>query len=160
MNLRSGVFGASVVLCLALAGCSDDTGPDRSPATPTPTRSAATPTPSPTVLTSNHGVQVVLSSPVSGAVVSSPLELRGQVTGSWMFEASFGVKLLDANRHVIAHGPATAVGDWMTTDPVLFKATLTFAAPASDTGILVLENANASGDPATADSVEIPVRFR
>lgn len=103
---------------------------------------------------------MTLTTPLANSVVTSPLSMAGSVTGTWMFEANFGVKLLDANRKLVVQSYATAQGDWMTSDAVPFTATLTFTAPTSDAGFLVLENANASGDPATADSVEIPIRFR
>jgi hypothetical protein len=152
-------FGTVVAACLALAGCGP-TDPADSPTTPPTSSSTATaPSPTPTSFNSKHGVPMVVTAPVVGALVSSPLEVHGSVTGNWMFEGSFGVKLLDADRQVVAERPATAQGESMTSDPVSFTATLTFTAPASETGFLVLENANASGDPMTADSVEIPVRF-
>jgi hypothetical protein len=155
-------FGAVVVAFLALAGCgpADPSDSPTTPPTSSQTSSPSAPEPSPTNFNSKHGVPMVVTSPLSGALVRSPLEVRGSVSGNWMFEASFGVKLMDADRRIVTEHPATAQGESMTSEPVSFKATLTFTAPTSDTGFLVLENANASGDPTTADSVEIPIRFR
>jgi hypothetical protein len=158
MRIQPVVAGAAVIAALALGGCDSGTDPGPSPTATTPTPPA--PSPTPTVHTSTLGVQMTVTAPLANAVVTSPLSVAGSVSGTWMFEANFGVKLLDANRKLIVQSHATAEGDWMTSDPVPFSATLTFTAPASDTGVLVLENANASGDPAKADSVEIPVRFR
>jgi len=101
---------------------------------------------------------VVLTSPQPNSVVTSPLTLTGEAAG-WYFEASFPVKLLDGNGNLLAQGPATASGDWMTTDFVPFTATLTFATPATTTGTLVLEKDNPSGEPQYAQSVSIPVQF-
>lgn len=100
-----------------------------------------------------------VSSPFSGAVVKSPLIIRGEARGPWYFEASFPARLVDADGRVIATFPVQAKGEWMTTEFVPFEAVLTFPAPLTATGMLVLEKDNPSGLPEHADSVSIPVRF-
>jgi hypothetical protein len=92
------------------------------------------------------------------AVIKSPLTITGEAKG-WYFEASFPVKVLDANGKVIAQGPAQAQSDWMTADFVPFKITLTFSAPTTPTGTLVFEKDNPSGLPENSESVKVPVRF-
>lgn len=113
----------------------------------------------------NDMIKVV--SPKANELVSSPLVVSGQARGTWYFEASFPVRLVDANGVELAVVPAQAQGDpatgevsWMTEDFVPFLATLNFAQPNSDTGKLILEKDNPSGLPEHADQVEIPVRFR
>lgn len=91
-------------------------------------------------------------------VLTSPLTVTGEAAG-WYFEASFPVQLLDGTGKIIAQGPAQAQGDWMTTNFVPFKATLTFAKPATATGTLVLRNDNPSGLPENDRFLRIPVRF-
>jgi hypothetical protein len=103
--------------------------------------------------------QVRVDSPVSGQAVSSPLQVRGSARGGWYHEATFPVTLLDGNGQRLAQSYATAQGEWMTSNWVPFTASIAFPAPATATGTLVVENANASGDPARALSVRIPVRF-
>jgi hypothetical protein len=103
--------------------------------------------------------QLRVDSPVAGQVVSSPLTVRGSARGPFYFEASFPVTLLDGNGQRLAQTHATAQGEWMTPDWVPFTATLTFAAPTTATGTLVLENDNPSGDPTRAVSRRIDVRF-
>jgi hypothetical protein len=100
-----------------------------------------------------------VDSPASGQTVASPLAVRGSARGPWYFEATFPVTLLDANGNRLAQSHATAQGEWMTTDWVPFTASLGFPTPATNTGTLVLENSNPSGDPARALSVRVPVRF-
>ena len=73
--------------------------------------------------------------PRSNDLVSSPLTVQGEARGNWYFEASFPVKLLDANGNVIAQTPAQAQGEWMTTDFVPFLAILEFAKPLTETAI-------------------------
>lgn len=100
-----------------------------------------------------------VDAPSANALVKSPLTVRGQARGTWYFEASFPVRLLDASGTELAVTPAQAQGDWMTEDFVPFEAVLLFSAPETETGILVLQNDNPSGLPENAKEVRIPVRF-
>jgi hypothetical protein len=121
--------------------------------TPVPTSgNGGTPTPVETDM-------VKVLSPLPNATVASPLLVRGEARGNWYFEASFPVRLLDASGREIATGIATAQGDWMTTEFVPFEARLTFAAPPTSSGTLVLERSNPSGLPQNAGDVRVPVRF-
>jgi hypothetical protein len=98
--------------------------------------------------------------PAVGAVVASPLIVRGEARGGWYFEASFPLRVLDAAGNTVAQGYAQAQGEWMTESFVPFEGTLSFEAPASADGVLVLEKANASGLPEHADELRVPLRFR
>jgi hypothetical protein len=100
-----------------------------------------------------------VTAPVADAVVTSPLVVTGEARGTWYFEASFPIRLLDADGKEIAAHHADAQSDWMTTEFVPFTATLEFTKPATATGTLIVENDNPSGLPENAKQVEIPVRF-
>lgn len=102
---------------------------------------------------------IQVNAPVSGATISSPLVVTGKARGTWYFEASFPVKLLDATGNVIAEAPAQAQGEWMTNDFVPFKVVLTFKSAPFVDGSLVLKNDNPSGDPAKDKQIIIPVKF-
>jgi hypothetical protein len=102
---------------------------------------------------------IKITAPKPNDIVKSPLLITGEARGNWYFEASFPVKLIDANGDLIVQGHAEALSDWMTTDFVAFKATLEFEKPATPTGTLVLEKDNPSGLPENAAEVRIPVRF-
>jgi hypothetical protein len=91
--------------------------------------------------------------------VTSPLAITGKAKG-WYFEASFPVQVLDANGKVIGQGPAQAQSDWMTSDWVPFKATLTFTSPgAGKKGTVRLSKDNPSGLPENDRHIDIPVTF-
>lgn len=107
-----------------------------------------------------HADLIVVDSPMPGDGVTSPLTVTGRARGSWYFEASFPVQLLDADGDVLASGPAQAQGDWMTQDFVPFKITLTFKTPAKLDGMLVLKKDNPSGLPANEDQLRVPVVFK
>lgn len=103
---------------------------------------------------------IKVSSLKAGDEVSSPMTVRGEARGTWYFEASFPVKMLDASGKVLGTGYAQAQGEWMTENFVPFKSELTFQNPTTETGTLVLEKDNPSGLPQNADELRIPVRFK
>lgn len=108
----------------------------------------------------DHADLIQVSSPKSNAVVKSPLVVKGEARGNWYFEASFPVRLLDADGQELAIAPAQAQGEWMTTDFVPFEVTLNFSKPATTTGTLILQKDNPSGLPEHDDSISIPVKFQ
>jgi len=103
---------------------------------------------------------VFVETPSRGSVILSPLKVEGVAKGTWFFEASFPVSLIDPYGKTVATGIATAQGDWMTTDYVRFSASLEFKdAPQSGVGKLILKKDNPSGLPENEDLRGIPVVF-
>lgn len=99
------------------------------------------------------------STPRPNQQISSPLEISGEAVGNWFFEASFPAELIDANGKQLAIMPITAQGEWMTTDFVPYKGTMTFVVPQTPTGALILKRDNPSGLPEHDSELRIPVRF-
>ncbi len=91
--------------------------------------------------------------------ISSPLYISGEARGSWFFEASFPVKLLDKNDNLLATGIAQAQDEWMTENFVPFTATLEFDSNDFQSGILILVKDNPSGLPENDDQLIVPVKF-
>lgn len=135
--LSRSLFGA-----LLLAGCGRSD--------PVPARASDAPV--------HQHIQV--SAPSPGALIGSPVTVSGQARGSWYFEASFPVRLVDSTGQQLAVVPAQARGEWMTTNFVPFEVQLSFVPPSSAGGFLILQKDNPSGLPEHADSLVIPVRFR
>lgn len=104
--------------------------------------------------------KIRVTAPVAQAIVQSPLTVSGTARGTWYFEASFPVRLVDSDGKELAIAPAQAKGEWMTTEFAPFEVVLIFGAPTTPTGMLVLQKDNPSGLPEHADSIVIPVRFR
>ncbi len=102
----------------------------------------------------------VVTSPKPGAKVTSPLTVTGTVPAGWMFEGVFPIKLTDATKKVIVQGQAKEVvpGSWQSGNPVNFTAVLTFTTTANS-GFLILENDNPSGDPTKSQTFEVPVNY-
>lgn len=103
---------------------------------------------------------IKLTTPRPNDVVKSPLVIEGEARGIWYFEASFPVTLTDADGKILARAPAQAEGEWMTENFVQFKVGLKFDTPKTDTGFLILEKDNPSGEAKFDDHLKVPVRFR
>jgi hypothetical protein len=108
---------------------------------------------------------IKIYSPRPNTAIQSPLVVTGTARGSWFFEGSFPVTLVDWDGLIIGEGIAktNAGANWMTKDFVPFTATLTFKVNKkaySNKGTLILRKDNPSGLPQNNDSLEIPVVFK
>lgn len=103
--------------------------------------------------------EVIILNPKQNQLVSSPLKVEGQALGSWFFEASLPVKLVDNNNQIIVSHYGTAQDDWMTEKPVKFISDLVFSTNATS-GFLIISKDNPSGLPQNDDSISVPVRFQ
>ncbi len=127
--------------------------------TPTATSTPVT-TPTATSTPSSLADKIVVTTPTANALIASPVVVTGKARGTWYFEASFPVKVLDANGKVLGVVPAQAQGEWMTTEFVPFTVSVPFATSTTATGTLVLQKDNPSGLPEFDAELRIPVRFR
>ncbi len=102
---------------------------------------------------------IVATSPTPGQKISSPVKVTGKARGSWYFEASFPVEVVDANGNSLGRTPAQALGEWMTTEFVDFAASVPFTTPTTATGTVILHKDNPSGLPENEKELDIPVTF-
>lgn len=105
---------------------------------------------------------ILVGQPAKNSTIgATSTNITGSARGPWYFEASFPVQIKDASGKIIAQGPAQAQSDWMTSDFVIFKITLTYPAQVSGSkGTVVLMNDNPSGLPENQKEVDIPVTFQ
>jgi len=108
--------------------------------------------------------KVFVETPQTGAAIHSPLVVKGWARGTWFFEASFPLVLVNWDGLIIAQGVATAQKEWMTEAYVPFEGELTFNTPEyigdfSKRGALILQKDNPSGLPEFDDAVEISIQF-
>lgn len=103
---------------------------------------------------------IIVDFPSPNQVITSPLDIRGQARGTWFFEASFPVRLLDAEGNIIAEHYAMTDEEWMTEEFIGFSSRLEFEAPETDTGTLLLIKDNPSDIREYDARLEMPVRFR
>lgn len=109
--------------------------------------------------------QIIIENPESNQIISSPINLEGQVRGTWLFEATAPVVLVDWDGRIIAESFIQAEGNWMTENFVPFSGEIEFEEPEdlgdfSDRGTLIFRKANPSGLPENDDAIEVNVRFR
>lgn len=102
---------------------------------------------------------VVLDSPLAESTINSPVAISGQARGWWFFEASFPVKIVDANNQILGLAPAQAQNDWMTDDFVPFRTIIEFSQPTTSTGFIILLKDNPSGLSEHDAEIKMPVRF-
>lgn len=105
--------------------------------------------------------KIRITSPRPNEKISSPVKIIGEARGTWYFEATFPIVLVDWDGRIIAEGYAQAQGDWMTENFVPFESMLQFKIPDyGEAGTLILKKSNPSGLPENDDSLEIPVKFK
>lgn len=103
---------------------------------------------------------IKLRSPLPNDTVGNPFEINGEAKGSWFFEASFPVSLVDKDGRQLGQAPAEALGNWMTEDYVPFRAAMKLSDGAAAPGTparLILSKSNPSGQPENDEKIEIPV---
>ncbi len=100
---------------------------------------------------------IVPELPYPGAVTGKEFLVTGKARGTWYFEASFPVKVLDKNGKVLAQGPAQAQSDWMTTDFVNFKISIKVSDSYIGPATIVMSKDNPSGIPEKDASISFPI---
>jgi hypothetical protein len=127
--------------------------------TPIPQNPTPTPTPLPVVQATYENADanmIRVETPLPGAAVSASFSVQGAARGGWYFEANFPYQVFNAQGALLAEGPVTASGEWMTPEFVPFSFTVSipgYVGPAT----LILRNDNASGLPENDASVSIPI---
>lgn len=102
--------------------------------------------------------QIVIDFPKDNQKITSPIKISGEAVGSWFFEGSFPIELVDLDKNIIAIGIATSTDDWMTEDFINFSSEIYFDKPTSTkNAILIFKKDNPSGNPEFDKSVFIPV---
>lgn len=101
--------------------------------------------------------EIMVTGPKPYQVITNPLVIEGKAKGSWYFEASAPVKLVNEQGNVLVTGRIEAQGNWMTSDYVPFKGELNFSNNATTSGSLILQNDNPSGLPENQREIKIPV---
>lgn len=90
---------------------------------------------------------IVIELPYPDAVTGKEFSVIGRARGSWFFEGSFPLEVLDENGKSIAVGYAQAEGEWMTTEFVPFKGEIKVPESYIGKAVLVLKKDNPSGIP-------------
>lgn len=102
---------------------------------------------------------IEVSFPKPNDTLNGTVTITGKARGTWYFEASFPMELLDSKGAVLLAMPAQADGEWMTEDWVPFSAEMTIPKKIGTKGTLVLKKDNPSGLPEHEAEIRIPVLF-
>jgi len=108
-------------------------------------------------VTSEKNDSIKIKNIVANQVVSTPLHIEGEARGSWFFEASFPIKVVDENLNEIGSGQAKADGEWMTSDFVKFNADINYKKSSSSKAVIIFERDNPSGLESNYEKFIIPV---
>lgn len=114
----------------------------------------------------NPDIVIHTITPEENEAINFPLVITGETKGTWFFEGSFPVEILNTKQEVIATTFAQGESDWMTTEFVPW--TITFAerpeklepVSSSPNAYIKFKNDNPSGDPIRDKSFILPIRLR
>ena len=107
------------------------------------------------IKSSNNLIKVSL--PFPDAVVGKDFSIIGKARGSWFFEASFPIEVLDKNGNSLVKINAKAQGDWMTENFVPFKVDIKIPDSYIGKATIVLIKDNPSGLTENAASMSFPI---
>lgn len=100
---------------------------------------------------------IVVDLPFPEAVVGKEFRVSGKARGTWFFEASFPIEVIDQNGKNLATGIAQAEDEWMTENFVPFKADIKVPETYIGRATLVLKKDNPSGLPENDASASFPI---
>lgn len=106
--------------------------------------------------TSEKGVKIQINTPTANEIVAAPFRVVGQVPGSWTFEGSFPLTIVDEDGEVLTTKSVTVNGEWTTDALVPFDTEVSvknYDGPAT----IILHRDNPSDLPENDDSVRIDV---
>ncbi len=100
---------------------------------------------------------ITVELPFPGAVTGKEFDIIGKARGTWYFEASFPIKVLDKNGKELWSGHADAQDEWMTANFVPFTAHVKVPETYIGKATIVLNKDNPSGLPANDASISFPI---
>ncbi len=108
---------------------------------------------------------IKIETPTVGAEITDPIKISGEARGTWYFEASFPIYIVDWDGKIIGQGIATAQSEWMTENYVPFTAEINFKTSEisdnySNRGAIIFKKDNPSGLPEFDDAYEMPILFK
>jgi hypothetical protein len=111
---------------------------------------------------SRNGIEIIIDEPQIGEGVSPSFVVKGKAPGTWYFEATFPIFVVDDNDNVIGSCIAQAQSDWMVEDYVAFEGLVEIENKSSLVegglnAVLILRRDNPSGLPENDDFVEVPI---
>ena len=109
---------------------------------------------------SEKGQKIFLENIKSGDTVDVGYEVRGEALGSWFFEGSFPVRVLDIQGEVVTSLLAIASNDWMNETTVPFSVIIDFLLEQEGAFVLQFEKSNPSGLDDNSDIAKIAISIK
>ncbi len=102
---------------------------------------------------------IVVDTPPPGAVVGKEFSVKGKARGTWFFEASFPIEVVDIDGNILTTVVAQSTSDWMTENFVPFSADVILSEDYMGAATLVLKKDNPSGMPENDASMTSPIHI-
>ena len=109
---------------------------------------------------SEKGQTLYLDNIKSGDTVQIGYEMKGQAPGSWYFEGSFPVRVLNIQGEVVSSLVASTSDDWMTENSVPFSVVIDFPLEQESAFVLQFEKSNPSGLEENSDIAKIAISIK
>lgn len=114
----------------------------------------------PDYLYSNASADDIVVNISEGQQITSPLTITGKARGSWFFEATAPLTIVNWDGLIIGKSYIQAEGDWMTDEFVPFTGIVEFEKPTyKNNGAIILQADNPSGLLENDKAIEIPITF-
>ena len=102
---------------------------------------------------------IYVETPLPEEVAGKEFSVIGEAVGSWFFEASFPIQILDKDGKVLATAIAQAQKDWMTSNFVPFKADVQIPENYIGAATVVLQKDNPSDLSEHDASISFPINI-
>lgn len=106
----------------------------------------------------NDMIHITFPSP-DALITDRVIKVSGEARGSWFFEASAPVFVLNESGERVLSFYMMTADEWMTTDFISFSGEGVLSAPLYGNGWIVFAKDNPSGLPEYAQEFRIPVTF-
>jgi hypothetical protein len=100
---------------------------------------------------------ITVDLPFPGAVTGKDFIIKGQARGTWFFEGSFPVVVLDKDGKVLFAGIATSSESWMTTNFIPFSSSVKVPVSYIGKATVILKKDNPSGEASRDASISFPI---
>ncbi len=109
---------------------------------------------------SEKGQKLYLDNIKSGDTVDIGYEVKGEVLGSWFFEGSFPVRVLNIQGEVVSSLVASTSDDWMKETTVPFSIVINFPLEQEGAYVLQFEKSNPSGLDENSDIAKVAITIK
>ncbi len=89
--------------------------------------------------------------------VTNPIIIEGEARKEWFFDGTFPLRVESSDGRILGVSDAQALDEAINGDFIRFKAILHFTKGKTNSGNLILEKNNQTGDPEKNDELRMPI---